>query len=96
MQGETTFHFATKGIHAALEQAVDAAAGKDVRIGGGPATIRQYLTAGLIDELHLAIAPVLLGNGEPLFSGIDLNALGYRCTAHDATEKALHVILTKG
>jgi dihydrofolate reductase len=95
MQGGTTFHFTTDGIEAALKRAVAAAAGKDVRIGGGVATIRQYLLAGLIDEMHLAISPMLLGSGEHLLAGIDLLKLGYHCTEHVASEKALHVVLTK-
>lgn len=95
MEGGTTFYFVTEGIHAALERARAAAAGKNVRLGGGASTIRQYLEAGLVDELHLAIAPVLLGRGEPLLAGIDLVALGYRLTEHVATTKATHVILTK-
>jgi dihydrofolate reductase len=95
MDGGTTFHFVRDGIHAALERAMDAAGGKDVRIGGGAATIQQYLRAGLIDELHVAIAPVLLGSGERLFADLDLVALGYRCTKHVASEKATHVVLTK-
>ena len=95
MAGGTTFHFITDGIHAALSAAREAAGGKDIRIGGGVATIRQYLTAGLIDELHLAIAPALLGQGEALFAGIDLVRLGYRCTEHAASERATHVVLTK-
>src|SRR3954451_7838704 len=77
MEGGTTFHFVTGGIHAALERAREAAQGRDVRVGGGVATIRQYLTAGLIDELHLVISPVLLGSGEHLFAGINLLELGY-------------------
>jgi dihydrofolate reductase len=95
MEGGTTFHFVTDGPQAALNRAKEAARGKDVRIGGGAATIRQYLTAGLIDELHLAIAPVLLGKGEPLFTGIDLVSLGYKCTEHASTERATHVVLRK-
>ena len=95
MEGGTTFHFVTDGIHAALDRAKDAAHGKDVRLGGGVATIREYLAAGLIDELHLAIAPVLLGGGEHLLAGIDAVSLGYRCTEHVATEHATHVVLTK-
>ena len=95
MKGGTTFHFVTDGIHSALGQAQKAAKDKDVRIGGGVATIQQYLRAGLIDELHLAFRPVLLGSGENLFSGIDLAQLGYRCTQHVSTELALHVLLTK-
>ena len=96
MEGGTTFHFVCDGIHAALEQAMAAARRGDVRIGGGPATIRQYLAAGLIDELHLALAPKLLGSGEPLLAGIDLPALGYACTEHVASPHAMHVVLTKG
>src|SRR6185295_15538476 len=79
MEGGTTFHFVTDGIHAALRRAKDAAGGKDVRLGGGVATVRQYLTAGLIDEIHLALAPALLGRGEALFTGIDAVSLGYTC-----------------
>ena len=95
MEGGTTFHFVTDGIHAALQRAREAAQGKDVRLGGGVATIRQYLSAGLIDELHLAISPVLLGRGEHLLGGIDAVSLGYRCTEHVASELAAHVVLTK-
>lgn len=96
MDGGTTFYFVTDGIHAALEQAIGAAEGKDVRIGGGVSTIRQYLREGLIDELHLAISPLLLGSGEHLLSGIDLPRLGYRCVEHVATPAATHVVLGKG
>jgi len=95
MDGGTTFHFVTDGIHAALKRAKEAAQGRDVRLGGGVATIRQYFTAGLIDEFHLVIAPVLLGRGEHLFAGIDAISLGYRCTEHASTEHATHVVLTK-
>ena len=95
MQGGTVFHFVTVGIESALAQARAAAGDKAVRLGGGVATIRQYLQAGLIDELHLAIAPVLLGAGEHLLTGIDLPALGYRCTEHVATAKATHVVLSR-
>jgi dihydrofolate reductase len=95
MAGGTTFYFVTDGIHGALERAQAAAQDKDVRIGGGAATIRQYLVAGLIDELHLAIAPVLLGQGEHLFAGIDALRAGYRCTEHTVSERATHVVLTK-
>lgn len=95
MAGGTTFHFVTEGIEVALERAKQAAAGKDVRVGGGVATVRQYLTAGLIDEIHLAISPVLLGRGENLLTGIDLVSLGYRCTEHAATDDATHVVLTR-
>ena len=95
MKGGTTFHFVTGGIHAALEQARAAAGRQDVRIGGGVSTIRQYLQAGLIDELHLAISPVLLGSGEHLMAGLDLPALGYRCGQHLSSEYATHVVLTR-
>jgi dihydrofolate reductase len=96
MKGGTAFHFVTEGIHAALQQARAAAKGLDVRLGGGVATIRQYLQAALIDELHLAIAPILLGSGEHLLSGIDTRALGYECTLHIAgTRAATHVVLRK-
>jgi dihydrofolate reductase len=96
MKGGTVFRFVTDGIHAALQQAKDAADGRDVRLGGGVSTIRQYLRAALIDELHLAIAPVLLGAGEHLLSGIDMRALGYECAEHVAgTRAAAHVIVRK-
>jgi dihydrofolate reductase len=95
MEGGTTFHFVTDGIHAALERAFDAAEGQDVRLGGGVDTIRQYLRAGLIDEMHLAISPVLLGSGENLLSGIDMRSLGYRCIEHVPTQLATHVVLKK-
>jgi len=96
MAGGTTFHFVADGIHAALAHASEAAGDKAIRLGGGVATIRQYLRAGLIDELHLAIAPVLLGAGEHLLTGIDMPTLGYRCTEHVPTEKATHVVLKRG
>lgn len=95
MDGGTTFHFVTDGIHAALERARQAANGQDIRLGGGVATIRQYLQAGLIDEIHLAISPILLGSGEHLFANIDMIALGYHCTEHVATAGAMHCVLTK-
>ncbi|CAJ0711604.1 MULTISPECIES: dihydrofolate reductase family protein [Ralstonia] len=95
MAGGTTFHFITGGFREALDRAREAAGGKDVRIGGGPSTIRQYLREGLIDELHIAISPVLLGRGEPLFEGIDLRALGYACVESVASEKATHVVLRR-
>ncbi len=95
MQGGTTFHFVTDGIEAALRRAKDAANGKDIRLGGGVSTVRQYLSAGLVDSIHLAIAPALLGRGENLFAGIDLPSLGYTCTEHAASERATHVVLTK-
>jgi len=95
MKGGTVFHFVTDGIQPALEQAKAAALGKDVRLGGGVATIRQYLRARLIDELHLAIRPVLLGSGEHLWHDLNLRALGYECAKHVAGERALHVFLRK-
>ena len=95
MDGGTTFHFVTEGIDIALQRAKTAANGLDVRLGGGPATIRQYLQAGLIDELHLAISPAILGSGENLLAGIDLSKLGYQCTQHVTSPAALHVVLTK-
>lgn len=95
MAGGTIFHFVTDGIEAALERAVRAANGKDVLLGGGVATNRQYLRAGLIDEMHLAISPVLLGSGEHLFANIDTASLGYRCTEHLPTQNTTHVVLTK-
>ena len=95
MKGGTEFRFVTEGIHAALEQALAAASGKDVRLGGGVATVRQYLEARLIDELHLAVRPVLLGKGEHLFGGTDMRALGYACAESIAGERATHVIVKK-
>lgn len=95
MAGGTTFHFVTEGIHEALRRARDAANGKDVRIGGGANTIQQYLRAGLIDELHLAISTVLLGRGERLFEGVDLRTLGYACVQRAASENATHVVLRR-
>jgi len=95
MQGGTTFHFVTDGIASAYEQARRAANGRDLRLGGGVATVRAYLQAGLVDEMHLAISPVLLGSGESLLGGIDLHKLGYRCTEHVPTQLATHVVLRK-
>jgi dihydrofolate reductase len=95
MAGGTSFHFVTGGIHAALERAVEAAGGKDVRLGGGVATIQQYLRAGLVDEMHLAIAPVLLGSGERLFAGLNAVELGYRCVRQVAMPSVTHVVLAK-
>jgi len=97
MKGGTEFRFVTDGIHAALQQAKEAAGTSDVRLGGGVATIRQYLRAGLVDELHLAVSPVLLGTGEHLLGGIDLRALGYMCVEHvSGARAAAHVTLRKG
>ena len=96
MKGGTTFHFVTDGPESALKQAKAAAAGKDVRVGGGVATIRQYLVAGQIDEMHLAVSPVLLGEGENLFAGINLPQLGFKVERSVAGERATHVILKKG
>jgi dihydrofolate reductase len=95
MKGGTTFHFVTGGIQEALDRAREAARGKDVRVGGGVSTIRQFLRAGRVDEMHLVISPVLLGRGENLLTGIDLTALGFKPTEHAASEKALHVVLTR-
>ncbi len=95
MEGGTTFYFITDDIEAALRRAREAAGGKDIRVGGGAATIRQYLAAGLIDEMHVAISPVVLGAGEPLFAGLDLPKLGYGVADHVATPNATHVVLKK-
>ena len=95
MKGGTTFHFVTDGLHAALERARAAAGGKDVRIGGGVQTIRAGLDAGLIDEIHLVVSPVLLGRGESLLQGIDLAAAGFRCVEHAGTADALHTVLVR-
>ncbi|ESY40269.1 dihydrofolate reductase family protein [Mesorhizobium sp. M0317] len=95
MEGGTVFHFVAGGIHAALEQAKAAAGGKDVRVGGGVSTIRQYLQEKLIDELHLAVSPVLLGRGESLFAGLDMLKLGYQCTEQVATALATHVTIKR-
>jgi dihydrofolate reductase len=95
MEGGTTFHFITGGIEDALGKAKAAAGDKDVKIGGGVSTVRQYLQAGLIDELHFAISPVVLGKGEAMFTGIDLPALGFRVAEHAASEHATHIVLAK-
>ena len=95
MKGGTTFNFVTDGIESALAQAREAANGRDVRLGGGVATVREYLRARLIDELHLAVRPVLLGSGEALFSGLDWRALGYECTKSVAGERAMHVFMSR-
>ena len=95
MEGGTTFHFVTEGIASALARAREAAAGKDVRLGGGPNVIQQFLRQRLIDQMHIAISPVVLGSGERLFEGIDLQALGYGCTQHVASPNATHVVLSR-
>ena len=95
MKGGTEFIFVTDGIHSALEQAREAAGGKDIRVGGGAATVRQYLRAGLIDEMHLAVRPVLLGAGEPLFQDLDMRALGYECARYEAGERATHMYVRR-
>jgi len=95
MKGGTTFYFVTDGIASAYAQAKQAAAGKDMRLGGGVATIRAFLQAGLVDEMHLAISPIVLGSGESLFAGLDLAALGFRCTEHVPTSAATHIVLRK-
>jgi dihydrofolate reductase len=95
MEGGTTFHFVTDGIHAALERATAAANGKDVRVGGGAATVQQYLRAGLVDEMHLAIAPVILGSGELLLAGLNLRAMGYSCREFVPGTNATHVVLAR-
>jgi dihydrofolate reductase len=95
MEGGTVFHFVTGGIRDALERATAAAEGKDVQIGGGVSTLRQYLEAKLIDEMHVAISPMLLGSGEHLLYGLDLKALGYECTTHVPTAAATHIVLTR-
>lgn len=95
MEGGTTFHFVTEGIHDALARARETAGGKDILIGGGPNTIQQYLREGLIDELHIAITPTILGGGERLFEGVDLNKSGYECVRFQASEKATHVIIER-
>jgi dihydrofolate reductase len=95
MEGGTVFHFVTDGIEAALERARATARGKDVRIGGGAATVRQYLRARLLDEMHVALSPMLLGQGEPLFEGLDLPALGYTVKEQVATEAALHLVIAR-
>jgi dihydrofolate reductase len=95
MEGGTTFYFVTDGIEAALEQARAAAGDRDVKIGGGVSTVRQYLQAGLIDELHFAFSPVMLGRGEAMFAGIDLPALGFSVTETAATDLATHIVLSR-
>ena len=96
MEGGTTFYFVTGGIEEALRRAKEAAGDKDIKIGGGVSTVRQYLQAGLVDSIHLAVTPVLLGRGEALFPGIDLPALGFTVTERVPTERATHIVLEKG
>ena len=96
MGGGTTFHFVTQGIAVALDRAREAAQGKDVRLGGGVNVIQQYLRQRLVDEMHIAISPVLLGSGERLFEGINLPALGYACVKHEASARATHLMLSRG
>ncbi len=93
MEGDNVFHFVTDGIDSALEKAMKAANGKDIRIGGGASTIRQFLQAGYIDEMHLAIVPLLLGSGEPLFAGIDLPKMGFTVTETKHGNGAMHVAI---
>lgn len=95
MEGGTVFHFVTEGIHEALRRAREAAGDKDIRIGGGVSTIQQFLRAKLIDEMHIAVSPVLLGSGEGLFAGLDLTELGYECVEHAGTANAAHVVIRK-
>jgi dihydrofolate reductase len=95
MEGGTTFHFVTGGIEKALERAREAAGSRDIRVGGGAATIRQYLRARLVDEMHVAVSPALLGSGEPLFHDLDLRALGYRVTEHVSSGHATHVVFSR-
>ena len=95
MLGGTTFHFVTEGIEAALDRARAAAGDKDIKIGGGVATVRQYVRAGHVDEIHLAVAPVILGRGEALFADLDLRSLGYRTVEHVPTERATHIVLAR-
>jgi len=95
MEGGNVFHFITGGIHAALDRAQKAAGGKDIRVGGGVSVVRQYLQSRLVDELHLAVSPILLGSGEHLLAGLDLVALGYRCTDSVASERAVHYTIAR-
>ena len=95
MQGGTTFHFVNDSIEAVLRRAMESAQGKDVRVGGGVATVRQYLQAGLIDEMHIAQSPALLGAGEPLFAGLNLKSLGYKCVERTCSPRATHIVLQR-
>lgn len=93
MEGGTVFHFVTEGIHVALERAREAAGGKDIRVGGGVATVRQYLKASLVDQMHMPVSPILLGGGEHLLTGINLKQAGYQCTEVVPGEKAVHYMI---
>ena len=95
MEGGTTFYFVTGGIREALKRATDAAGGKDVRLGGGVATLRQYLQERLVDEMHLGLTPAILGSGEHLLAGLDLSALGYECAEYVPSKQVTHVVLKK-
>ncbi|MFZ1687459.1 MAG: dihydrofolate reductase family protein [Flavobacteriales bacterium] len=95
MEGGNVFHFVTGGIHEALERAREAAGARDIRLGGGASTVRQYLQAKLVDEMHLAVSPVLLGAGEPLLAGLDLPKLGYKCEKSVTGERAVHYSITR-
>ena len=95
MEGGTVFHFVTEGIEVAMQRARQAAGDKDIKIGGGVDTVRQYLRAGHVDEIHFTVSPVVLGRGEALFNGIDLRGLGYRVTEHVATDLATHIVLSR-
>ncbi|MGA7836838.1 MAG: dihydrofolate reductase family protein, partial [Ignavibacteriaceae bacterium] len=95
MEGGTIFHFITDGINAALEKAFDSANGKDVRLGGGVNTIRQYLKAQLLDELHLVVSPIILGSGENLYLNLDITSLGYKCIKYISSDKAMHLVIKK-
>ena len=95
MEGGTVFHFVSGDIHNVLEQAKAAANGLDVRLGGGVSTVKQYLRAGLVDEMHIAVSPILLGAGESLFSDLNLPALGYYCVEHTSSDSATHLVFKK-
>jgi dihydrofolate reductase len=95
MKGGTTFHFVTQGINTALEEAKKVTGEKDIRIGGGVQTIRQFLLSGYVDEIHLALSPIFLGAGEHLFSGIDMSKLGYHEVQVLKGERAIHVLMMK-
>jgi dihydrofolate reductase len=95
MEGGTVFHFVTEGIEVAMQRARQAAGDKDIKIGGGVDTVRQYLRAGHVDEIHYAVSPVVLGRGEAMFNGIDLRNMGYRVTEHVATDLATHIVLSR-